>query len=58
MCLRICLHLGKNDGSSPTLLVSAASLSNTDKLCLVTSVQSGSPNEMLYGVWLPETSGN
>lgn len=32
---------GKNDGSSPILLVSAASLSNADKLCLFILVLQG-----------------
>lgn len=47
------LHSGKNDGSSPILLVSAASLSNANKLCLCIY---GILKKMLYGLWLPETS--
>lgn len=50
------LYSGENDGSSPILLVSVASLSNADRLCLFIS---GAPTRrMLYGLWLPETSGN
>lgn len=47
------LYSGENDGS---LLVSVASLSNADRLCLFIS---GAPmRRMLYGLWLLETSGN